>query len=68
MDEMRIERFDGYKFVVCEYGECIEPRIIQVPVEKQVIVEKPYIPTYVYMIIGALVITMIILIIKLIKR
>jgi hypothetical protein len=68
MDAMRIERFDGYKFVVCEYGECIEPRIIQVPVEKQVIVEKPYIPTYVYIIIGALVITMIILIIKLIKR
>jgi hypothetical protein len=68
MDAMRIERFDGYKFVVCEYGECIEPRIIQVPVEKQVIVEKPYIPTYVYIVIGALVIIIAVLVSKLVKR
>jgi hypothetical protein len=67
MHYMRIERFDR-KFVVCEYGECVEPRIIQVPVERQVIVEKPYIPTYVYIIIGVLIIITAVLISKVVKR
>ena len=55
LQAFRVERFK-LKIVVCEKGECIEPRII----EK--IVEKPYIPKYIQIAMAILIILVIYLI------
>jgi hypothetical protein len=64
LEYFRIEEFSNIKFLVCEYGECVEPKIIEKPVEKKVIVEKPFIPAYVYVIIGILIVVIIYLVLR----
>jgi hypothetical protein len=67
LEEMRVEVFTN-KFVICERGECVEPKVIEKTVEKEV--EKPFIPTEIYLLIGVLIliILLLLLVIFLIKR
>ena len=67
LEAFRVERFK-LKIVVCERGECIEPRIIEKIVEKEVVVEKPYIPKYIQIAIAILLVISVWLAFELFER